>query len=103
VTRDRPVRATRHPRLLLAALSSLSAWGAYWIAWITFGFLIPELYGVAVNAKWTLSDNVWAFERLDIGHPFDFATWTPVHYACAIVVWLLFGWLSFHLPFGLAR
>lgn len=111
---DRPVRASRHPiargsalaaacLALWAALGSLSDWGVYWLAWIFAGFLVPELYALAVNAKWTLSDNVWAFEHMNFAHPFDFATWTPVHWAVAIVVWLLFAWLSIHLPFALAR
>lgn len=85
------------------ALGSLSDWGAYWLAWIAAGFLVPEIYGLVVNPHWTLSDNVWSLEHLNRGHPLDFAAWTPMHYAVAIVVWLLFLWLSLHLPFGWLR
>lgn len=101
----------KHPRSVLAitaaawtaawiTLGSLSDWGAFWISWLAFGFLVPELYGVIVNPADTLSDNVWHLEALDLGHPFDFAAWTPLHFAVAIVVWLLFAWLSVHIPFG---
>lgn len=84
-------------------LGSLSDWGAYWVAWIAFGFLAPELYGLTVNTRDTLSWNTWGLEHLNFGHPFDFATWTPLHWATAIVIWLLFGWLSLHIPFALLR
>jgi hypothetical protein len=86
-----------------AVAGSLSDWGAYWGAWIIAGLVVPELYGLAVNTRDTLSRNVWALERLDFGHPLDFAVWTPVHWAVAVVLWLLLAWLSVHLPFGWLR
>lgn len=82
------------------ALGSLSDWGAYWLAWIFAGFLIPELYGLIANTADTLSRNTWTAEHLDFGHPFDFAEWSPLHWAVAIVVWGLAIWLSGHLPFA---
>ena len=82
------------------ALGGLSDWGAYWLAWIFAGFLIPELYGLITNTADTLSRNTWAAEHLDFGHPFDFAEWSPLHWAVAIVVWGLAIWLSGHLPFA---
>lgn len=88
---------------LWITLGSLSDWGSYWIAWAIFGLLIPELYGVFFYTAGTLSDNVWAAEHLDLTHPLDFAEWTPLHWAIAVLVWLLFAWLSVHLPFGWLR
>jgi hypothetical protein len=104
----------RHPFRVLAvtsaawtltwmALGSASDWFAYWASWIFAGLVIPELYGVFVNPAFTLSRNVWALEHLDFGHPLDFAAWTPMHWAMSILVWLLFAWLSVHIPFGIAR
>ena len=105
---------TSHPRRVFAitsavatatwaTLGSLSDWGAYWIAWLLAGFLVPELYGLLVNPAFTLSERTWAFEHIDHGHPFDFAEWTWLHWAVAIVVWGLAVWLSGHLPFRLWR
>jgi hypothetical protein len=105
---------TSHPRRVFAVtsavatvtwvtLGSLSDWGAFWCAWIVAGFMVPEMYGLIVNPAFTLSRNLWSLEGLDFGHPLDFATWTPLHYAVSIIVWLLFGWLSIHIPFGWAR
>lgn len=88
---------------LWIGLATLSDWGAYWICWIVFGFLLPEIYGLIFNTNDTLSENVWRLEHLNFGHPFDFASWTPLHYAVALVVWGLFLWLSLHLPFGLVK
>ena len=90
--------------LAAAAVGSVTSWGAYWLAWIVAGFLVPELYTVLTRVRnGPLSDNVWLWESLNLRHPFDFAAWTPAHWALAVVVWGLFGWLSLHLPFGLAR
>lgn len=109
----KPVQA-KHPRTVLGitaaswtilwvTLGSLSDWGAYWLCWIAFGFIIPEVYGLIFNTTDTLSRQTWALEHLDFGHPLDFAEWTPLHFAIAIVVWLLFCWLSVHIPFGWLR
>lgn len=76
---------------------------AYWALWLVLGFLVPELYFVATNPAGTLSDTVWSFENLNASQPFDFAMWTSTHWAVALTVWLLFAWLSLHLPFGLLR
>lgn len=104
----------KHPRTVLAVsaaiwtvlwatLGSLSDWGAYWVSLIVAGFLVPELYGLIVNPAFTLSRNTWALEHLDFGHPLDFAEWTWLHWAVAVVVWGLAVWLSGHLPFGIWR
>lgn len=74
----------------------------YWLAWV-LAFLIPELYFVFTNPNGTLSDTVWALESAHLNQPFDFAMWTDVHWVIAAVVWLLFAWLSLHLPFGMLR
>jgi hypothetical protein len=80
----------------------LTPWAWYWLAWI-LAFLGPELYWLWRNPANTLSEETWAFENLDKAQPFDFAMWTDVHWAVALVVWLLFAWLCLHLPFGLLR
>lgn len=80
----------------------MTAWAWYWAGWIV-AFLVPELYWVFNGPGNTLSEEVWALEHLNKGQPFDFAMWTDVHWVVASVVWLLFLWLSLHLPFGLLR
>lgn len=74
----------------------------YWLAWL-LAFLVPELWAVYVNPPDTLSETIWALENLNTAQPFDFAMWTDVHWVVASVVWLLFLWLSLHMPFGLLR
>jgi len=77
-------------------------WSFYWIAWLGF-FLAPELYWVFNNPANTLSENYWRLENLNMTQPFDFGMWTATHWAAAMLVWVLFAWLSVHLPFGLLR
>lgn len=107
-------QSPRHPRRVLAiaaagwtiawaVLGSLSDWGAYWICWIAFGAIVPECYGLLFNAAATLSRQTWGLEHLDMAHPLDFAEWTPMHYAVALALWILFAWLSVHLPLGWIR
>lgn len=80
----------------------VTAWGWYWLA--ILGLILgPELYWIAVNARNTISDQIWSLEQLTPAHPLDFATWTPLHWAIAAIVWGLFAWLSVHLPFGWLR
>jgi hypothetical protein len=81
----------------------VTLFGLYWLGWI-LAFLVPELYWL-FNGSFgnTLSDEVWSLEALDKAQPFDFAMWTGTHWAIAVLVWLLFLWLSLHLPFGLLR
>lgn len=81
------------------AYRSVTAWGWYWL-FVLVLILGPELYWVFVKSQNTISDNIWAIERLDWNHPFEFATWTPVHWIIAVVIWGLFAWLSLHIPFG---
>lgn len=89
---------------LAAVIGSFTSWGMYWAAWMIAGFLVPELYAVIWRVKLgPLSDNVWHWETLNFSHPFDFAIWTWQHWLLAILVWLLFGWLTLHLPFGQLR
>lgn len=89
--------------LAWACLGSLSDFGAYWLAWLLAGTLVPEVYGLIVNPAYTLSRNTWAAEHLDFGHPFDFAEWSPLHWVIAVLVWSLAVWLSGHLPFAIWR
>jgi hypothetical protein len=83
-------------------LSHVTAWGWFWLAWALTALAV-ELYWVAVNAANTLSRQVWGLERLSFAHPLDLATWTPLHYLIAIVLWGFFAWLSVHLVFGWIR
>lgn len=80
----------------------LTWFSLYWLGWI-IAFLVPELYWLAVNSANTLSEEVWSIEGLNRVQPYDFAMWTSVHWIVALVVWLLFLWLSLHLPFGALR
>jgi hypothetical protein len=80
--------------------TGLTFWACYWAVWFFGFFLVPELYWVAVNGNNTVSDNTWRFESLNRSHPFDFAIWTPVHWAFAIVFLIFAVWLFFHLVFG---
>ncbi len=77
-------------------------WTIYWLLWLC-AFIVPELYWVFANSQNTLSQQYWALERLNLAQPFDFSMWTSVHWIAASLVWLLFLWLSLHLPFGLLR
>jgi len=80
----------------------VTAWGWYWLG-VLAAVAGPEVYWAAVNARNTISGEVWGLEHLDLAHPLDFAAWTPLHWAIAVVVWSLFAWLSVHLPFGWLR
>ena len=81
----------------------MNGWSWYWLAWVFGGFLAPELWALYTAPRDTLSENVWILEKLNLQYPFDFAMWTDVHWAVALIVWLLFLWLSLHIPFGLFR
>jgi len=74
----------------------------YWLGWL-LAFLGMESWALAVNARDTLSETVWSLEGLNTGQPFDFGMWTATHWTIALTIWLLFLWLSVHLPFGLLR
>jgi hypothetical protein len=78
----------------------MNFWTGYYGAWL-LAFMVPEVYWIINGPYNTLSENYWRLEGLDRARPFDFAMWTDVHWAMAGVVWLLFLWLSLHLPFGL--
>jgi hypothetical protein len=82
--------------------ASPAAWSWYWAAWIT-AFLAPELYWLYTNPQYTLSRTVWSLEQLDLAQPWDFPMWTATHWLIASVVWLLFAWISVHIPFGFLR
>jgi hypothetical protein len=84
-------------------MPSLTFWAYYWLVWFFGLFLAPELYWVFKNPDNTVSDNTWRFESLNFQHPFDFASWTPVHWVFAVVYLLLMTWLFLHLVFGLLR
>lgn len=81
----------------------VTGWGWYWIAWAVLGFGIPETYGLLRNAQDTLSWQWWGIERIDFGHPFDFAGWTPAHWAIAVVFFAFVVWLAGHIVLGIWR
>lgn len=80
----------------------VTAWGWFWSIWMLTA-LVVEVYWVVVNSVNTLSVQIWAVERMDFAHPLDFAEWTWLHWLIAITLWLFFGWLSLHFPFGILR
>ena len=80
----------------------LNWFSLYWLGWL-LAFLIPEIWALCTNAANTLSEEVWSLESLNTAQPYDFAMWTDTHWAIALLVWLLWLWLSLHFPFGLLR
>lgn len=80
----------------------LTAAGWVWLAWIFFGAGY-ELLWVFTNVYNTLSDQVWALERINMGNPLYFSDWTWLHWTIAITLWAFFAWLSVHFPFGYLR
>ena len=74
----------------------------YWALWLA-AFLVPELYWVVTNSQGTLSWSVWDLESVNMSQPFDFGMWTNMHWAISSAVWLLFIWLSLHIPFAILR
>ena len=77
--------------------------GWYWLAWGLLGFLVPELYWLWANPRNTLSDEWWAATREHLGHPLDFAAWTPLHYFLGAILLAFCIWLFLHLTFGIIR
>jgi hypothetical protein len=80
----------------------VTAWGWFWLSWANVGLAV-ELYWLFVNAANTLSRQIWGVEHLDLSHPLYLAEWTLLHWLLAIGLWLTFGWLSVHFPFGYFR
>ena len=80
----------------------LTWFSLYWLGWL-IAFIVPELYWVFTNSANTLSSEVWSIEGLNLAQPFDFPMWSATHWSVAVLVWLLFLWLSLHFPFGLLR
>lgn len=87
---------------MLNPAAHVTAWGWFWLAWICTGVGV-ELWWVFVNTANTLSEQIWGIEKLDLTHPLLFATWTPAHWTIAACMWLFFGWMSVHMPFGWVR
>lgn len=89
------------PIVFMTTISSLTFWAWYWLAWFVVGFIIPEVYWAVVNGANTVSSNTFRFESLDMGHPFDFANWTVIHWTFAVVFIVFMILLGVHLIFGL--
>lgn len=86
----------------IARQAHVTPWGWFWLSWISVGVGV-ELYWLVMNAANTLSRQVWGLEDVNFQHPLEFAQWTPAHWSIAVVLWVFFGWLSVHFPFGWLR
>lgn len=75
-------------------------WACYWLYWFCGVFLVPECYWVINNPRFTLSEETWRFEDLNMRHPYDVSHWTAVHWTFAIVYLLFMADLGVHLIFG---
>jgi hypothetical protein len=82
--------------------SHVTPWGWFWALWGSTGAAV-EVYWLLTNAANTLSRSWWGVEHIDFAHPLDFSEWTWQHWLMSIVLWVFFGWLSLHLPFGWLR
>jgi hypothetical protein len=80
----------------------VTAWGWFWLIWLMTAVVV-ELYWVITNTAYTLSNQIWGLEQIDLAHPLRFATWTPGHWIISVCLWSLFLWLSIHMPFGYLR
>lgn len=83
-------------------MARLTVWGWFWLAWACTGAAV-ECYWLAANAANTLSRQIWGIERLNLAHPLDLGYWTWEHWSLAVTLWIFFGWLSVHFPFGYLR
>lgn len=86
----------------MRTFAHVTVYGWGWLAWLVFG-VGYELYWLVVNTRNTLSDQTWAIEHVNLSRPFMLSDWTALHWIIAISLWLFFGWLSLHLPFGILR
>jgi hypothetical protein len=83
-----------------------NAWSVYWLSAVSFFvfvlFLPPELYAIASgNYQNTLSAQLWRIGDVVASQPPW--RWAPEHWALAIIVVGLFGWLILHFTFGILR
>lgn len=84
-------------------LHHITGWGWYWIFWFFLGFGIPEAYGLLRNTLDTLSWQFWGLEKINFGHPLDFADWSWLHYLIGIMLLIGLAWLFGHLVLGIWR
>jgi hypothetical protein len=84
-------------------VNHISGWGWYWLIWFVGGFGIAEAFGLLFNARDTLSWQFWGLERINFGHPFDFADWTWLHYLLASILLVGLVWLGGHIILGIWR
>jgi hypothetical protein len=83
-----------------------NAWSAYWASVVSFFvfvlFLPPELYAIATgHPENTLSAQFWRLGDVVANQPIS--QWAPEHWAMAIAVTALFGWLIPHFVLGILR
>lgn len=75
-------------------------WALYWLCWFFVVFMVPEVYWVVVNSRYTVSEETWRFESLNKMHPFIFTDWTASHWVFAAVYLVGAILLGLHLVFG---
>ncbi len=78
----------------------MNFWAKYWLVWFFGGFLVPEAFWAFVNAKYTVTQETYAFEDMNARHPLDVADWTPVHWIFGVVMVVFWMWLFGHLVLG---
>lgn len=79
-------------------------WHLFWLIWFltSFGtFLAVEIYALCTDYKRTLSEAIWAMEKVKDGQPISH--WTAGHFLFTftlilVCVWLIghFGWHLWH-------
>lgn len=89
--------------LLSAFVTGEAYWAAYWLYWFFGVFLVPELTWVFVNSNYTVSDETWRFESLNMANPYDFSQWTAIHWTFAVVYFVFMFLLGLHLIAGLGH
>lgn len=77
-------------------------WTIYYLVGLVW-ILAPEITWLIENPQYTFSERLWSLEHLDFRHPWNVGHWSDVHWAVALIVWLLFAWLSVHIPAGWLR
>ena len=74
----------------------------YWLGWVAAGFGGPEAWAiVSGHPENTLSAQVWRI--LDTIARQPMSAWAWQHWVGAVVLLVLFAWLSVHFAFGWLR
>lgn len=79
-------------------------WHVYWLVWFLVwftAFIIPEIYALIVNAKWTLSETVWWLEKEHPGEAIHAFSAFHILFGGMLAVVLI--WLVGHFIFEIWR